>query len=92
MCVVSVLPSDWILEALLDTSYRLLTEDVNGQTELGCRHNGCTYSGSSSYVSPHEVHVCRRFDGDANTMGGYRTMYNISSQEEGQSHFLKKNT
>ena len=38
MFVVSILPPDWILEALQDSRPR--TYDVDGQVELGSRHDG----------------------------------------------------
>lgn len=65
-----ILLFDWISEAFQDTPPCPLTYDVDGQTELGCRHDGWTYSGSSSHVSPHEVHICGRLDGDTTTMEG----------------------
>ena len=90
MLVVSVLPFDRIPEALQDTLPLPRTYDVDGQVELGSRHDGWTDSGGSSHVSPHEVHVCSRLDGDATT-GGKRTMYHVNSKEGGQNRFPKKN-
>lgn len=86
MFVVSILPLDWILEALQDSRPR--TYNVDGQVELGGRHDGWTDSGSSSHVGPHEVHVCSSLDGDATTGGkGQGTMLRAN---EGARSTLKK--
>lgn len=69
MFAVSILPCCRIPEALQDTLAQPLTDEVDGQVELGSRHDGGTDGGSSTHVRPHEVHVRRRLDRDAATAG-----------------------